>query len=238
MLHCIAVDDEPLSLDVISAYSKMVDDMLLVATFTSTARARQYLENNTVDLIFLDIEMADIDGLSFYRSLEAKPMVIFTTAYSNYAVQGFDLSATDYLLKPILPERFIQAMHKAFQLRAFKRQITDTGASFLQIRAEYQTMKIPIADILYIEGLNNHVKIYTVNSTKPVLSMITMKEILGKLPAGKFVRVHRSYIIHVPRVTSYTSRHVFINGKPLPIGDTYRNVTGQLKSPAGDSPLF
>jgi DNA-binding LytR/AlgR family response regulator len=228
MLHCIAIDDEPLSLEILKTYCDTTDNILLACTFTSTSKARQYIDCNTVDLIFLDIEMADIDGLSFYRSLNKKPMVIFTTAYSNYAVQGFEVAALDYLLKPITPERFLQATDKAGQFRDFHERSIQTNTLFLSVRSEYQTKKIVLSDIRYIEGLNNHVKIYTNNSTKPILSMMSMKEVLSKLPAHRFVRIHRSYIIDLSKVTSCNSRNVFIAGKQLPIGDTYRNVTKHL----------
>jgi DNA-binding LytR/AlgR family response regulator len=235
MLHCIAIDDEPLSLDILKAYSEPLNSITLAGTFTSTALAREYLNNNTVDLIFLDIEMADIDGLSFYRSLNTKPMVIFTTAYSNYAVQGFEVEALDYLLKPISTERFVQAIQKACHFMAFHQHTIHTNKSFLSVRSEYQTKKIAFSEILYIEGLNNHVKIYMDNSPKPILSMMSMKEILSKLSGRKFARIHRSYIIDLSKVTSYNSRYIFIESKQFPIGDTYRNVTKHLSD---GSPLF
>ncbi|SFD86884.1 two component transcriptional regulator, LytTR family [Chitinophaga sp. CF118] len=238
MLHCIAIDDEPLSLDILKAYSEPLNNITLACTFTSTTLARQYLDNNTVDLIFLDIEMADIDGLSFYRSLNTKPMVIFTTAYSSYAVQGFEIAALDYLLKPISIERFLQAIQKACHLMAFHQHIMHTNTSFLSVRSEYQTKKIALSEILYIEGLNNHVKIYTDSSPKPILSMMSMKEILSKLSGRRFARIHRSYIIDLSKVTSYNSRHIFIENKQFPIGDTYRNVTKHLIEPSDGSPLF
>ncbi|SEW38911.1 two component transcriptional regulator, LytTR family [Chitinophaga sp. YR573] len=231
MLHCIAIDDEPLSLDILKAYSEPLNHITLACTFTSTALARQYLDNNTVDLIFLDIEMADIDGLSFYRSLNTKPMVIFTTAYSNYAVQGFEVAALDYLLKPISTERFLQATQKASHFMAFHQHNT----SFLSVRSEYQTKKIALSEILYIEGLNNHVKIYTDNCPRPILSMMSMKEILSKLSGRRFTRIHRSYIVDLSKVTSYNSRYIFIGNKQFPIGETYRDVTKQLSA---GSPLF
>ena len=228
MLHCIAIDDEPLSLEILKTYSETSDNITLACTFTSTAKARQYLESNTVDLIFLDIEMADIDGLSFYKSLNRKPMVIFTTAYSNYAVQGFEVAALDYLLKPITTERFLQATQKASHFMAFHQHSMHTNTLFLSVRSEYQTKKISLTEILYIEGLNNHIKIYTDHSAKPILSMMSMKEVLSKLPVHRFVRIHRSYIIDLSKVTSCNSRYVFIAGKQFPIGDTYRNVTKRL----------
>ncbi|GAA3944634.1 response regulator [Chitinophaga oryziterrae] len=235
MLHCIAIDDEPLSLDILKAYSEPLNSITLAGTFTSTALAREYLDNNIVDLIFLDIEMADIDGLSFYRSLNTKPMVIFTTAYSNYAVQGFEVAALDYLLKPISTERFLQATQKACHFVALQQHITHANTAFLSVRSEYQTKKITLSEILYIEGLNNHVKIYTDNSPKPILSMMSMKEVLSKLSDRRFARIHRSYIIDLSRVTSYNSRYIFIENKQFPIGDTYRDVTKRLSD---GSPLF
>lgn len=238
MLHCIAIDDEPLSLDILRTYSASLESITLAATFTSTVEARRYLDNNTVDLILLDIEMADIDGLSFYRSLNRHPMVIFTTAYSNYATQGFEVSATDYLVKPIDPVRFHQAIHKACRFKTFHQQLAGQTEPYLQVRSEYQTRNIPVSDILYIEGLNNHVKIYTDKSLKPVLSMISMKEMMNRLPARRFLRIHRSYIVHLSKITAYNNRFVFIGNTQLPIGDTYRDMSRQLNIPRNGSPLF
>ncbi|MVT10255.1 LytR/AlgR family response regulator transcription factor [Chitinophaga tropicalis] len=238
MLHCIAIDDEPLALQVIKAYTDPLDNIKLLNTFTGTQKAEEYLAANEVDLIFLDIEMTDIDGLSFYRSLSRKPMVIFTTAYSHYAVQGFEVAALDYLVKPISAERFLQAVFKACQYKAFRKHTGEENTSFLNVRSEYQSKKILLSDITYIEGLNNHVKIHTCHSHKPIFSMMSMKEILNRLPQQKFLRIHRSYIINLSKITSYNSRYIVISGTQLPIGDTYRNQARQLSVQVGGSPLL
>jgi len=228
MINCIVVDDEQHAIDILMHYIKQTPHLNAVACTTNPIEALQLVATQDIDLIFLDIEMADIDGLSFYKSLNRKPMVIFTTAYSNYAVQGFEVAALDYLLKPITIERFLQATEKASHFMAFNQHAMQADALFLSVRSEYQTKKIALSEILYIEGLNNHIKIYTENVAKPILSMMSMKDVLSKLPVHRFARIHRSYIIDLSKVTSCNSRYVFIAGKKFPIGDTYRNVTKRL----------
>lgn len=231
MLRCIAVDDEPLALDVIKSYSEKLSSMVLVKTFTSTNRALEYLAEHPVDLLFLDIELPGANGISFYKSLGRKLPVIFTTAYSDYAVEGFNVDAVDYLLKPIDENRFCKAVEKASELVSLRLQNPDFHGKSLSVRADYQLVQIPFEDILYIEGLNDYVQIYRVDQP-PVLSLIPLKTILQKLPAQSFKRIHRSYIIPVSRVTSYYSRRLQIGDKVIPIGDTYREEVKEIFRPA------
>jgi DNA-binding LytR/AlgR family response regulator len=219
-LHVIAIDDEPIAHEVLSFYSSQLKEITLRRQFTSSDQARHYLMCHNVDLILLDIEMAEVNGLEFYRSLPIKPMVIFTTAYPNYAVDGFNVAAMDYLLKPFSAERFEQAIAKA----ALHCKMTESNTdSCLYVRSDYQTKKIPFTDILFIEGLNNYVKIYTQSSDKPVLSMISMKEVTRQLPDQQFFRIHRSYIVSRKRITAIGSRYLQLEDRQLPIGDTYRH---------------
>lgn len=226
MLNCIAIDDEPLALDVLKTYISSMEDITLIKTFTSVRKAKEYLNDYPVDLIFLDIEMPDMDGLAFYKSLKYRPGVIFITAYSNYAVEGFTVDAIDYLLKPIDPERLREATARAANRR--QNTLNTTANPCISIRSNYQLKNIYLSDILYIEGLNDYVKFFTEKESKPLLTLMSMKELTAKLPENQFVRIHRSYIISLSRITSYNSKTVQLNQTSLPIGDTYKENIRQI----------
>lgn len=227
MLRCIAVDDEPLALNVIKSYAEKLDSIILIKTFTSINRAREYLLEYPVDLLFMDIELPGANGIVFYQSLKIKLPVIFTTAYSEYAVEGFNVDAIDYLLKPVDMDRFRKAVDKADELTKLRLQQSDTEPKYLIVRSDYQLIQIPLDDILYIEGLNDYVQIYRVNHP-PVISLISLKVIQQKLPFANFVRIHRSYIVPLVRVTNYSSRRLQIGSKLIPIGDTYREAIKEI----------
>jgi len=222
-LDIITVDDEPIAHEILLHYSQQLNGIRVRKQFTSPEQAWAYLAGNPVDLILLDIEMAEVNGLSFYRSLAQRPMVIFTTAHPEYALEGFNVAAIDYLLKPFSAERFEQAIVKAGLLR----QAQELSLS-LTVRADYETKNILLSDILYIEGLNNYVKIYTTTSTHPLLSMMTLKELMSRLPAEQFMRIHRSYIVPRHRVSAVNSRYITLAEKKLPVGDTYRTCVSAL----------
>ncbi|WP_343691821.1 LytTR family DNA-binding domain-containing protein [Chitinophaga sp.] len=217
-LHVISIDDEPIAHEILAHYSDKLKGINLKGQFTNPEQAWEYLITHPVDLILLDIEMADVNGLSFYRSLPQLPMVIFTTAHPQYAVEGFNVAAIDYLLKPFSEERFEQAILKA----AMHRQVKEMSPS-LTIRVDYQTKTVRLSDILYIEGLNNYVKIYTITAKYPLLSMMSLKEMMSRLPANQFMRIHRSYIVPRHKVSYVTSRYATVAGNKLPVGDTYRS---------------
>lgn len=225
MLSCIAIDDEPLALDVLKEYIQLIPEVTLVKTFTSKDKAKNYLSEYPVDFIFLDIEMPDLNGVDFYRSLANKPPVIFITAYSNYAVEGFELEAVDYLLKPIDPERLKQSVNR---MLSRKINVQPDDQVFITIRYNYQLKNILLSSIRYIEGLNDYVKIYTRQETQPILALMSMKEIVLKLPQQQFLRIHRSYIIPVCDIVSYNSKTVQLQSISLPIGDTYRRDIAQV----------
>ncbi|SHN16380.1 LytTR family DNA-binding domain-containing protein [Chitinophaga sp. CF418] len=225
MLSCIAIDDEPLALDVLKEYIQLIPDVTLVKIFTSKDKAKNYLSEYPVDFIFLDIEMPGLNGVDFYRSLVNRPPVIFITAYSNYAVEGFELEAVDYLLKPIDPERLKQSVNR---ILSRKTNIQPDDQAFITIRYNYQLKNIPLSNIRYIEGLNDYVKIYMRQETQPILALMSMKEIVLKLPQQQFLRIHRSYIIPVCDIVSYNSKTVQLRNISLPIGDTYRRDIAQV----------
>ena len=226
MIRCIALDDEPLALDIIQAFTQKVSGFQLLKVFTDVFEASAFLKTNEVDLIFLDINMPDVNGIKFYESLQNPPALIFTTAYSQYALKGFDLDAIDYLLKPISFERFELALKKVKELHELKTNKSSKEEDCIFVRAEYSLVKIPIADILYIESLGDYVKIFV--GPKPIITHSTMKSILEKLPEGKFSRVHRSYVVPHAKIDSIRNRKINIGSVQIPVGDTYLESLNKL----------
>ncbi len=221
MINAIAIDDEPLALEIIQSYCSQTDQIKLVKTFTKTAEAKRYLEKFPVDLLFLDINMPEISGIDFYKGLPHDTMVIFTTAYAQYAVEGFELSAVDYLLKPYSFERFLVAANKAKEFHDFLHHKQTSASKHLFVRAEYSLVKVALSDILYIEGLADYLKIHLPHG-KTLLTRMTMKGILSKLDK-EFVRVHRSFIVPFSKIQSVRNKNIQIEGtdKEIPIGVSY-----------------
>ena len=222
MITAIALDDEPLSLEILEKYCEQISFLKLEKTFTQANEARKYLDGFPVDLLFLDIQMPSLSGIDFYKGLSRDTMVIFATAYSQYAVEGFNLNAIDYLLKPYSFERFETAVNKANDYYQFLRQKASkevSQASHVFIRSEYSLVKIFVCDITYIEGFADYLKIYT-DRDAPVITRMTMKGILEKLPVD-FVRVHRSYIVPLARIKSVRNRTISIGENQIPIGVSY-----------------
>ena len=183
----------------------------------------KYLEKFPVDLIFLDIHMPAISGIDFYKSIKQETMVIFVTAHSQYAVEGFNLDAIDYLLKPFPFERFQQAVKKANDFKSLATQADPLQDQFLFVRADYSLLKIPIADILFIEGLDDYIKIH-LDKQKTIVARMTLKSIHEKLNSGSFIRVHRSYIVPLNRIESVRNRIINIEGTEIPIGNSYADT--------------
>lgn len=220
MIKAIALDDEPLALKVIESFCSRIDYIQLEKTFTQTSEAHKYLRKQPVDLIFLDIQMPTQSGMAFYKEIEQDTMVIFTTAYSEYAIEGFNVSATDYLLKPFSFDRFLTAVEKVKGQYEIKNQLQTTEQSYLFIRADYSLNKILISDILFIEGLDDYLKIHIENQ-KTIVARMTMKSILEKLPANEFARVHRSFIVPISKVNKIRNRVIFIKEEEIPLSSTY-----------------
>jgi DNA-binding LytR/AlgR family response regulator len=218
MIKTIAIDDEPLALEILQNLCSDIAYIDLQKTFTKSEEAFKYLRKYPVDLLFLDINMPSISGLDFYKKLPHKTMVIFTTAYAEYAVEGFTLSATDYLLKPISSSRFQQAVEKVFQ--KWKAQNQNSEQQYLFIRADYSLMKILFSDILYIEGLDDYLKIHIQNQ-KTVVTRMTLKVILQKLPANEFIRIHRSFIVSISKIDKIRNKIIYINNKEIPVSASY-----------------
>lgn len=221
MLKAIAIDDEPPALRVISHFCSQVSTIDLQKTFSRTDEALAYLNENEVDLLFLDINMPAMSGIDFYKAIPKAAMVIFTTAYAEYAVEGFNLSAVDYLLKPFTFERFQQGVHKALDYSQFiKKEEPELAVEYLYIKADYSTYKIAIADILFIEGLDDYLKIQLENA-KPIVARMTMKSMVEKLPARDFIRVHRSFIVPMRRIENVRNKTITLSGNEIPIGSSY-----------------
>lgn len=214
MIQAIAIDDEPLALKVIEHHCKKTPDISLEKTFTNTEEAFKYLEDFPVDLVFLDIEMPQQNGVDFYKSLPTKPLVIFTTAYDHYAIEGFNVNAVDYILKPISLARWQTAVEKA------KNQM-EKVVDYLMIRADYKLYKVDFSEILYIESLDDYIQIYLHNKSK-IVARMSMKNIIEKLPSEAFIRIHRSYIIPTNRVQSIKNKQIVLPEITLPIGETFK----------------
>ena len=221
-MTCIAIDDEPLALEVIKKYVSDTPLVRLTDTFTDAIQALTFLKTHTVDLILLDIHMPDISGLQFLQSLQQRPMVIFTTAYAEYAVKGFELEAVDYLIKPIKFERFVKALEKARKLMAMHTaKDVSPEDGFLVVKSGYSLARIKFSNIRYIEGLDDYIRIHFLDEQKPILSLMSLKSVLEKLPEAGFMRVHRSFIVSLKNVRSVRKKYIFLENVKIPIGDTY-----------------
>ncbi len=220
MITAIAIDDEPLALIAIEKLCETVNFISLEKTFTEPNEAMKYLRKFPTDLLFLDIKMPSISGLNFYKTVQQNSMVIFTTAFSQYAVESYELNAIDYLLKPIAPNRFKQAAEKANEYFKFIHNKNHEQQNHIYLRSNYSLVKIPVADILYIEGISDYVKVYTKNQ-KMTMARISMKVMLDKLPANDFIRVHRSFIIPFHNITSVRNKVIYLSAIEIPLGNTY-----------------
>lgn len=229
-LKCIAIDDEPLALRLIGEYVSRFPSLQLIRTFEDAISGAEFLKNTKIDLLFLDINMPDISGIDLVRSLAVKPMIIFTTSYRNYAYEGFQLEALDFVEKPIEPERFTRAVEKALMLHRYKNraneQLNNTDES-LYVHSEYRILKINLNAIGYIESVENYIRIHLTDA-KPVLTLIPLKEILKKLPSAKFQRIHRSYIVPVSKIRSLQNRKVQLAGIELPVSKAYYEAIRSL----------
>ncbi|MCB9426717.1 MAG: response regulator transcription factor [Flavobacteriales bacterium] len=227
MIRAIAIDDEHLALKIVSHFCEKLDTVVLEKTFTKQSEALQYIHNFPVDLIFLDIQMPNKNGMEFYKMLDQDIPVIFTTAYSEYAVEGFNVSATDYLLKPFSFERFEEAVNKVVKELELKNN--SLAHNHIMIRADYKLHRVDLDNIVFIEGLDDYIQIHLKDKSKLVTRM-SMKTILEQLPDAMFVRVHRSYIVAVNKVVSIQNKSVKIDQYLLPIGDTYKKIVAEVFS--------
>ncbi|WP_417942532.1 LytR/AlgR family response regulator transcription factor [Flavobacterium sp. RS13.1] len=230
-MKCVIIDDEPLAVDLLRDFVSKVDSLELICTFNNAIDAVSFINQNNVDLIFLDIQMPHFSGIEFLNTIEKKPLIIFTTAYSDYAVEGFNLGAVDYLVKPIPFHRFLKAVVRAQQIlnpptvQAISENtiIPELEQDFMFVRAEYENVKMNFADILFIEGLKDYVKIYTTDN-KFTLTLISLIKLENLLSNKGFSRIHRSYIINIKHVKSIQKNKVLISDKRIPISESYKNA--------------
>lgn len=220
MINAIAIDDEPLALKVIKSLCDNSKSILLQKTFTQPSLALKYLRKFPVDLIFCDIQMPSMTGINLVKSLQQNTMVIFTTAFSEYAAISYELNAIDYLLKPINQKRFTQAANKAQEYFDYINKKDHTIDKNIFIRADFSLVKIPLVDILYIEGLADYLKIY-IKDRKTIVARMPMKDIMEKLPPAEFIRVHRSFILPFGKIEAVRGTTIFIGNQEFPIGRTY-----------------
>jgi two-component system, LytTR family, response regulator LytT len=226
MISVVAIDDEPLALQLIVDYIQKTPDMILAGQFENPLEAAQYISNNQIDIVFTDIQMPGLNGIEFTRSMVNGPVVIFTTAFAKYAIQGFKLDIADYLLKPFTYEDFLTSVHKAERMiKANSKQEEDvlSNNEFLFLKSDYKIKRINFQNIIYIEGLKEYVKVYTVNSDKPILSLSSLKILETKLPADKFMRVHRSFIVNLQKIETIDRSRIVFGKKYIPIGDQYKD---------------
>jgi DNA-binding LytR/AlgR family response regulator len=225
MMTVVAIDDEPLALRLIADYIRMTPDLVLAGQFENSLEASQYISKNHVDIVFTDIQMPGLNGIQFTRAMVNGPVVIFTTAFHQYAIDGFKLDVADYLLKPFTYEEFLTSVHKAERMiRSTIRPADEVlpDNEFLFLKSDYKIKRIDFQDILYIEGLKEYVKVYTTYSEKPVLSLSSLKVLEIKLPAGKFMRVHRSFIVNLGKITTIDRSRIVFGKNYIPIGDQYK----------------
>jgi DNA-binding LytR/AlgR family response regulator len=237
MLNVLIVDDEPLALDVLETYISQMPELKLVRRVTNALEANEVLKSEPVDLMFIDIQMPQMTGIDFVKTLSDPPMVVFTTAFPNYAIQGFDLNALDYLLKPISLERFMKAVNRALEHHEIMQRDTHLNpvlpadsADFFFVKADKKLVKINFKDIIYIEGLKDYVIIRLENAR--VITLQTMKSLEDRLPSNKFRRIHRSFIVAMDKIVAIDGSLVEVmekdKPKSLPIGKNYRDELLEL----------
>lgn len=228
MLRCIAVDDEPLALQLLEDYISKVPYLQLIATCNDAFEANKILQEEQVDLVFIDIQMPGLTGIQFIKSLSQKPMFILVTAYEKFALESYDLNVVDYLLKPVELSRFIQACNKANDLFQLKNKQQAVSQDYFFLNADYSLVKVMFSDIIWVEGLRDYIKIHLVAPAKPIIARMSMKAIEDELPGSKFIRIHKSNIVSIDHITSIKKNSVFIRDLELPVGEIYKENIGSL----------
>lgn len=224
---CIAIDDEPLALTILQEYVLKIPFLEMIKTFTNPTEAGLYIQNEKPDILFLDIQMPEIKGIDFIKALVYKPIIILTTAYSEYALEGYNLDAVDYLLKPIPFERFLQAINKATRLIDQRTHSSLSGEKkYIFVKSGYKSVKINLDNILYIEGLKEYVIIYT--NEQKVLKLESLKNLELLLPKNEFIRVHKSYIVNINHVKAYYGNILEVNNKKIPVGRVFKDIVNKL----------
>ncbi|TAH04098.1 MAG: DNA-binding response regulator [Sphingobacteriales bacterium] len=232
MLRCLAVDDEPLALELLEDNISKLPYLQLVASCSNPLEAMKVLQQQPVDLLFLDIQMPGLTGLQFIQSLSSKPMVILITAYEKYALESYNLDVVDYLVKPVSVERFVKACNKAWELHQLKNKPKETDTEkapeYIFVNADYSLLKVVLDDIMWVEGLKDYIKIHLKSASKPVITRMTMKAIEEMLPAAVFLRIHKSFITSLRFITAVRKTAVMVGPTELPVGETYQDVLAKI----------
>ena len=237
MIKCLIIDDEPLAVVQLEKYVERVPFMECVASCTSVAEALDALSRGNVDVMFVDINMPDIDGVQLVRSLSNPPMVVFTTAYSEYAIDGFRVNAVDYLLKPIGFDDFLKAANKVNEMYALRNASVSSreadgsvaaggeSGDSLFVKSDYRILRVPVNSIVYVESMSEYVRIFVDGQPKPIISLLSMKKVEEALPADNFMRVHRSYSVNLNKIKEVSKMRIIYDGDVyVPIGDMYKDV--------------
>lgn len=222
MLNCLLIDDEPLALQILGDFVNKTPYLKLIGKFEDPLQSLSLFESQKIDLLFLDIKMPDISGIDFYKSLANKPEVIFTTAYSEFAINGFELKAMDYLMKPISFEKFITACNRVKDFIEIRNQ-KDKGKEFFFINVSHKMHKIFYDDILYLEGYKDYTKVHLISSPNPLLILHNLKYFEDLLDKKQFIRIHRSYMVSLRKINTASRKSVTINNNSLPVSDNYRD---------------
>jgi len=236
MIKVIAIDDEPLALELLEDNISKVPYLELVAACDNAMDAMKIIQQQHIDLVFLDIQMPGLTGLQFIQTLREKPMFILVTAYEKYALEGFELDVVDYLVKPVPLQRFIKACNKAnelYQLKAKSSQPAAANPGYFFVNVDYSQLKVVFDDITYIEGLKDYIKIHLKSTTKSIITRMSMKSLEDELPADTFIRIHKSYIVSIKHITAVRKNSVFIDTAELPVSDNYRDTMNQLTGKTG-----
>ena len=230
MLRCLAIDDEPLALELLEDNIRQVPFLQLAGKCNNALEAMQFLKEQPVDLIFLDIQMPGLTGLQFIQSLTQRPMIILITAYEKFALQGFNLDVVDYLVKPVPFDRFLKACNKAWELHSLrsKKNETSTTPEYFFVNVDYSLLKVEFNDIQWVEGLKDYIKINLKSSSRPVVTRMSMKAMEDQLAPSKFLRIHKSYIVSIASITSIRKNSVFVGTVELPVGDSYKDALNSL----------
>lgn len=224
-LNCWIVDDEPLALNLLESYVTRTPFLKLTGKYSSAVAAMKNLGNETIDVMFLDIQMPEVNGMEFSQIIGSNTRIIFTTAFSEYAVDSYKVSAIDYLLKPISYADFLTAAKKTlnwYEMVHKAAKVEEKAETGIFVKSEYRLVQLLFNDILYVEGLKDYIKIYLSSEPKPVLTLMSMKNMEDSLPSDRFARVHRSFIVQKSRIESINKNRLVINGREIPIGETYK----------------
>ncbi len=232
-LKCAIVDDEPLALGLLESYAKKTPLLELCGCYSSAIEAMKHLQETPVDLLFLDIQMPDLNGLEYSRMVDEQTRIVFTTAFDQYAIDGYRVNALDYLLKPISYADFMQAVNKAVQWFELKQKadeapqkttdsVTNFAGEYIYVKSDYKLVQIELDKILYIEGLKDYIKIHTEDEPRPILSLISMRAMEEKLPADRFIRVHRSFIVQKQKIKVIDKGRIVFGKEYIPISDSYK----------------